>query len=357
MQIGIILTAAAAIIGWIKRNSRVSCILVFAAMWVLMGLNTYNADYVGYQYFYDFKLEDYSGVNYGYLALEQFCWSLGLDFVQFRMLASFSGLCLITLFVRRYSRNASAVLVLYMLMPFFYDIVQFKFFMAASFAIYGLRFLIDRTNFYILKFFIFLGVAALIHPAAVLFGFFLIVLFDKKTALKVSLVVALAVLFLTVSGLGQTLGRALTDNIKGEAYFSVASRFGWITYFVSVVGIVVVSHLSFSSMSIGGRGETADAPARFEAFFASAQYAFLPLIALVPLSVQNFYRPIRSANVLFLMHFASLLFDDSGKTVKSEKTGLVFLFVLWLIFTQIIVYKGVIDIVLVDELTNNLLWT
>lgn len=356
MQIGITLIVFATIAGWVKRDSRVSCILVFAVMWILMGLNCHNDDFVGYQYFYDLKLMDYSGVNYGFLCLEQLCWSLGLNFIQFRMLSSFLGLGLLTLFVRRYSRDPSAVLVLYLLMPFFYDIVQFKFFLAASFAIYGLRFLIDRTRLFLLKYFVFLCAAVLIHPAALLFGFFLIGLLDNKTALKVSLFVALIALFLTVSGLGQVLGYALTDSVKGTAYFSVASRFGWIPYFVSTVGIVAVSHLSYSSMHDDVIGEDNDAPARFEKFFSSAQYAFLPLIAFVPLSVQNFYRPIRSANILFLMHFVSIRFEDSIKMARREKAGLIILALLWIVFTQVILYKGVIDIVLVDELTNNLLW-
>lgn len=358
MEIGISLMAVAAVLGFLKRESRATGLLIFSVLWILMGLNTHNADFInGYQYLYNFKIENSSDVTYGYLALEQICWALGLDFMQFKMLTSLFGLGLLTMFVRRYSRNPNTVLVLYMLMPFFYDIVQFKFFLAASVAIYGLRFLIDRSRLCVVKFIIVLALSALIHPASVLFGFFIIGVFNKSTAFKISIVTALATLFLTVSGLGQVVGLTLTDSVKGAAYFTSASRFGWIPYFVSVVGVVVVSHLSYSSMGATSNLEEPDPPARFEVFFERAQYAFLPLIALVPLSVQNFYRPIRSFNVLFLMHLTSVVFDDSNKIAKNEKTGLVALAFLWVVFTQVVVYMGVIDTVLVDELSNNLLWS
>ena len=357
MQFGITLIILAVVVGWVKRDSRIACFVIFAVLWVLMGLNTNNDDFAGYQYFYDLKIEEFSGVNPGYLAIERLGWLLGLTYVQFRMVTSFFGLGLITLFVRRYSRNPNAALVLYLLMPFFYDIVQFKFFLSASIAIYGMRFLIDRTRLCVLKFLVFLGFAALIHPASLLFGFFLLGLLNKKASLKIALILGFVSLFLTSSGLGQLVGRALTDSIKGEAYFSVASHFGWIPYFVSVIGFLAISHLSYSSKSLTGDNKKKDAPARFEAFFESAQYAFLPLIALVPLSVQNFYRPIRSANLLMFMHFTTVLFEDSSEIQRGEKTGMVLLVVLLFLFTQFIVYKGVLDIVLVKELANNLLWS
>lgn len=356
MQFGIFFVVLAAIAGWVKRDSRFACVVVFTVLWLLIGLNTHNADFDGYQYFYDFKVESYSGVTPGYLAIEKLGWFLDLTFIQFRMLTSLFSLGLITLFVRRYSRSPNAVLVFYLLMPFFYDIVQFKFFLASSVAIYGLRFLIDRTKLCFLIFLVFLGAAVLIHPASALFGVFLIGLLDKKKSLALALSFTFIMLFLSFSGLGQILGRALTDPTKGEAYFAIASRFGWITYFVSAVCGIALSHLSYSLAPIVSEGSETDAPARFETFFDSAQYAFLPLAALIPLSVQNFYRPIRSANLLLLMHFTTLIFGDSRNMRRQEKAGLILIFILWLLFTQVIVYKGVLDVVLADELANNLLW-
>lgn len=354
------LVVATALLCFMKRQSRVVTAIAFASLWILMGLNTANADYALYKYLYDFKLLDASGINAGYLAAEQIAWFLGLDFMQFRMLFSAVGLGLITLFIRRYSTCPNIVLALYAFLPFMYDVVHFKFFLAASIAIYSLRFLIDKPKFYGLKYGIGLYIATLIHPASFLFIVFVVGLLDERNAFRVSLIAAAFVLIAVYSGLAQHISSFLLDSVKQGAYMTELGRFGWIPYFVSGVGGVALSYFSSSRRHCTELSRLDSAPLRFRRYFESAKYAYLPLLAMLPLSVQNFYRPIRCGNLLILIFLSSFVFDGSDFSSgfpRTEIKAIGILFSAWLVFTQIILYKGVIDIVLVTELTNNFLWS
>ena len=354
MTFGICLVGIAFLLATIKKKSPVVTAIILLVLWVLMGFNTLNDDYVGYQYPYESRVEDLSGITKGYLAMERVGWALNLDFLQFRMLCSAIGLLLIASFVLRYSSCPNVVLALYMLLPFMYDIVQFKFFMAASVAIFSMRFLIDRTKFYGMKFVIGLCIAILIHPASLLFSFFLFGCLHRKTALGFSILLSFVIIFAVYSGIAQSISVFFMDSIKQMAYMTQMSRFGWIPYFISVILSVVITY--FSTKQIHSDNFKEDGESRFLHFFESAQYAFLPLISLVPLSVQNFYRPIRSANLLFLICFVAFWARRSETFPKKERVLLCMLMIAWFIFTQIVLYRGVIDIVLIPQLSNNLLW-
>lgn len=355
MIAGIALAICAFILGWIKKESKFTTALIVAALWVFMGLNTYNADYISYQYLYDIHAVNASGINSGYLIAEQIGWLLGLTFQQFRMFFGFIGLLLIASFVRRYSTAPNAVLVLYMLLPFMYDIVQFKFFMASAVALYSLHFLIDRSKLCFVWFTLGIVIAASIHPAAMLLLFLAIGLLKQRTAFLVSLALYFLILMGVYSGIAQYLAIFFSDSTKYEAYFTSVGRFGWIPYMISALGSLVIAELSMPSR---GEQDLRDSygSARFTRFFVSARYAFLPLAALLPLSVQNFYRPIRSANLIYFIFFVSLMVDGGWSINRQERTMLIILSLFWFIFTQIVLYQGVIELVLVTELTNNLLW-
>lgn len=357
MVCGILALLVVAALGCYKRQSLPVTILVVFGLWILMGLNTMNADYAQYQYLYDFRIEDATGVNFGYLAAERLAWTLELDFLQFRMLYSAAGLLLLALFVRRYSSVPNVVLVLYGFLPFMYDIVQFKFFMAAAVAVYSMRFLIDRTRLFGLKFGVGLLVATLVHPAAFLFIAFAIGLLERHAAFKVSLLLSVLILFAVYSGVASFFASFVMGSAQYETYMSELGRFGWIPYLVSSVGAIALAYFSSHLRNRDCAVVDADGgEARYIRFFESAKYAFLLLAALLPLSVQNFYRPLRVGNILLLMHLSSFVFGRRGSFPKNEKAALVALAILWFIFTQIMLYQGVLDIVVAEELSNNLLW-
>lgn len=354
---GCILMFLAFVVGFSAQRSRVITVGILVVLWTLMGLNTHNADYVQYQYFYDIQSLDASGITIGYLALEQVCWYFSLTFLQFRMLFAAIALVLLTLFVRRYSTRPNVVLVLYMLLPFLYDIVQFKFFLASAVAIYFLRFLIDQNRFYGFWFVAGLFLSACIHPAALLYVVFALGLLRRETAFKISITAAIIIFLAVYIGLAQRFAILFVDSTKYEAYFTNLGRFGWTPYFISVLVSVAIMELSapfkrISNEYLPEKGE----PEKFHEFFKCANYSFLPLAALLPISVQNFYRPIRSGSILYFISFASIAGDKWRVLSEKERIGLTLIAIAWFLCTQFILYNDVVSIVIVDELTNNILW-
>ncbi len=356
MAIGMGIIIVCALLGCLKSRSRVIGALIILSLWVLMSLNTANADYVPYEYMYNLHLENVSGVNFGYLFLEQMAWSLNLDFTQFRMLYGACGLILIASFVWRYSSKPNVVMAGYALLPFLYDVVQFKFFLSASICIFAFRFLIDKPKLYVLKYLFCVGVASSIHTGALMFGVFLLGVLSYERAKMLSFISGILAFFLSYSGIASVLAGAFMDSSKQEIYLTNMGRFGWIPYFVSIVGAILICGFSSPeklgySLSKCSRNES-----RFIIYFERAKFALLPLAAILPISVQNFYRPIRSGNLLVILFLVSTLLIDGECARRSEKTMLAILAVAWFVFTQVLIYGGVFNPVVIAELSNNLLW-
>ncbi|WP_172135182.1 EpsG family protein [Adlercreutzia sp. ZJ473] len=372
---GYLLFFAAALAGVVGHRSRFARFFVLTACWLIMAFNTSNADFAGYEYFYEFRIEEWSGLNPGYVLSERVAWALGFDFLQYRMMMSTVALLLIAWFVNRYTRNGAIVLSLYLLLPFLYDVVQFKFFISAAIALFALRFLIDRVRFFALKYAIAMLLAYSVHPASVLFTFLLVGLLGRGRSARVSFAITVVIFLLVYTGIAQAVLSGLTDSIKAEAYFAQMSRFGSIPYLISVGLQVFIVYITQSytaevfekadrpTLSVVRCGEghaqegQDDAAARFLSFFDSAVYSFLPIAAFIPLSIQNFYRPIRSASILFFIYFAIMLFEQRESLSDRGRTFLVLAFSVWMIGTVFLVYYPVLDLVVAPELTNNLLWS
>ena len=361
MIIGCALLGLAIVLGVAGRKSRVTLFAVFIICLILMGLNTNNADFAGYQFFYDAKMEEWSGLNPGYVAAEKIGWALGLDYIQFRMLFSGLGLLLIADTARRYTKNSALVMALYITGAFFYDVVQFKFFLASSVAIFALRYLIDQKKLFLVWYSLSMLLAFSIHPAAILFCLFAIGLFDRRRAFVASATLTVIFILLVYSGIASVLLSSVVDATKAEAYFTAMSRFGSMPYLISVILQVLIvywTHLETHGVDTFVNEVNGLVPSgtRFVRFYENAVYALLPLAALIPLSVQNFYRPIRSATFLLFIYVSIAGFDEVGNYSKRARTTLVFLFIVWLIFTDFITYSGVAELVVAMELQNNLLW-
>lgn len=372
---GFMLTIGSFIAGVLRKRSKLVAFGILVVLWIVFSLNTYNADYVAYEYLYNNYLIIYAGAGQtiGYQLLVGIATSLGFDFLQFRCIIGFVCLFLLYSFVSRYTKNVAFVLALYVLLPFLYDVVQIRFFLAGCLGIYSMRFLIDGEKYGTLFFVLGVIVSATIHPAVILFlTFLLIKLSDKKLPL-----VAFALFFLIIIanylGLTQLLAAHFMDSTKFDVYFDTMSRFGFLTYWISIVLMLVLirgldvrkAFAPVNSQLLIGNKDCCDAQKHkkivrgdaFLRFFHKAMYAYLPLMALIPLSTTNFYRPIRSSLILVYIYFAILMFEKKGCFSKKEITLFVLVFICWFVYTCYFLFSGVWNLVVVDELTNNLLWS
>lgn len=359
---GYALYLALIIIGFFKKNSKALAFAMLIAMWLIMGFNSYNEDMLSYKYFYDLQLTEGSGLYLGYVATEQLAWQFGFDYYQYRMLFSGIALLLIYRFIVRYTDSPALVLALYAILPFMYDVVQFKFFLSASVAITGLSFLIDNKKFAAPAFCVFLLIAILFHPASALFSIFMISKLPKKKALVLSIGLALIILLSVYSGYAQMIMSGFMDSTKASVYLSELGRFGSLPYLVSTLLLVVLSAYVQNEIDLHEReieeGTTCLLPSgdKFLEFFKSGVFAFIPLVALLPVSLQNFYRPIRSSLLLFYVFFAITVFEHRDCLSQRSRSLFVLSFIVWVLLTFYTVMYGVYDIVIEVELANNLLW-
>lgn len=328
-------------------------------MWLILGFNSDNADFYGYKYYYDQRIVDSigSGLNTGYILTEQLAWALGFDFYQYRMLFGGIALALIYRFIVKYSNMPCAVLSLYLVLPFLYDVTQFKFFLAASIAITGISFLIDKNRHFILYYILLTIISILIHPASAIFLFFFMGLFDKKKAILVSLMITVISIFCIYSGIAQIFLGYFMDSVKAEVYLSNISRFGWIPYGVSTlfIMILVISiQNEFTKNELFLLDKDKSPSNKFLIFFNSGVFAFLPLTVFCIISLQNFYRPIRSALIMiYIFYFIAV---KSSYISKKSKSIFTLGFMLWYLYTVYIIMAGVFKVVVDIVLTHNLLW-
>lgn len=367
---GYVITIATFFAGFLKRNSKVISILMVAALWVLMGFNNVNADYANYEYVYNGSaIYVGAGQTAGYWFLVGVAKGFGLDFFTFRAICCAVGLLNIYAFISRYTKNSAYVLALYLICPFFYDIVQFRFFFASSFAVFGMRFLVEGEGKKKLFYAVFVAIATLIHPACALFAYFYIVCMSERKALFVSMVLVFVSLFATYTGIAATIGSHILDSVKAETYLSTMGRFGFLPYWASillsvatVIGIKPGKRFDSGCAGPALAGEVSSPAdmraAKFNEFSRKAVLVFMPLGALLPLSVQNFYRIIRSALVLVYIHYTNMAFGVEKKCISKRDSQLLFLiFWVWFALTTYVLFNGVWDQVVVVELENNLLWS
>lgn len=370
---GFIIYVTSSIAGFIARKSRLVAFGILIVLWILFSLNTYNADYANYEFLYHNYQVQYAGSaqTVGYQFLVMLSNSMGLSFLQFRCVIGAFCLGLIYAFVSRYTKHVAFVLALYLLLPFLYDIVQYRQFLANCIAIYCLRFIIEDSKYGIAKFGVGLILAFSIHPSTILYGFFLLAILKDSKVLAITVILALGILFLSFSGLLQPVASIFIDSAKYDAYFSSIGRFGFIPYWVSCALLtVIVRTMPIDSISKLANHGIPSGPKRidnrvsklsarsdqFLAFFHKGSLVIVLLMAFLPLSLQNFYRLIRSALLLFYIFFVVVFFERKAMLSKKERSISLLFFIIWFVFTCWLVFSGVWNLVVINELTYNVLW-
>lgn len=109
---------------------------------VLMGANTFNADFATYQWLYTAKIP-YG--EPGYRLLTQFGYLLGLSYQQFRLLLAALFLIILHRGVQKLTTHSAAFLAFYFCYPFFLDLIQLRNFMMMALLVYASHFLLQQT--------------------------------------------------------------------------------------------------------------------------------------------------------------------------------------------------------------------
>lgn len=193
------------------KKINIGFILCFLLMLILYGCNTGNADYNAYKSAFDQNANISNDIGYNFL-VSVFDY-LGLSYHVFLFFISLSGALLISSTIIKFSLQPIKVLVLYMIFPFFFDIVQIRNFMAFSIVIFALRYLSTYSKRNLIKYCLCILLAFSFHMVSFIYlAFLLVYIKNIKTIYRISIITAVSgsVLFLESYKLIRT-------NFIGEA--------------------------------------------------------------------------------------------------------------------------------------------
>ncbi len=179
---------------------RISYIFLLIFMWILFAFNTYNSDYEGYSFFYDYFAfhKSYPGIEIGFSSIMRLCNYFGLSFQQFLMVYSGIGVILIGKFIWNYSNRPILVMGLYFLYPYIFGITQIRNFLAACILLVALTFLYKDDGKSLLIYFGLILLASTFHIASMFYLIFYLARLDVK---KIKRIIA----FLLMGGAAMTL--------------------------------------------------------------------------------------------------------------------------------------------------------
>lgn len=193
----------------------------FIWLFILFAFSSNNADYNMYINNYNEFGTKLQFGNYFLFKLVCFVfYNIKFSYRIFLVVYSLVGLLLIFSVIKKYSKKINYSLILYFFMPFVFDFIQLKNFMAFSIIIYALPYLFDNNKKSILKYLLLNIIASLFHPFAILGISFIVLnkINNKKFNIFLSIMFVLEGIFV-ISGLFVKLASLILPNDKFIAYF------------------------------------------------------------------------------------------------------------------------------------------
>ncbi|WP_295799628.1 EpsG family protein [uncultured Treponema sp.] len=188
-----------------KKNRSIDFLLLltlFCFLWILFAFNTENPDRENYVTFYKTlkKISYWSGLEPGFVLFIKLCHKLNFSYQNFLTLYSFLGLSFLFNFILRYSKKPVTVATLFVLYPYFFQIVQIRFFFASCISIWGFHFLIDKKKWHNLKFIFTILCACLFHISSLMYFLFLLGNFKYRKILKGIVFIVISILLVEFVG-------------------------------------------------------------------------------------------------------------------------------------------------------------
>lgn len=173
---------------------------ILGFIWILFGFNTYNVDYKNYEYAYNQIVNgsDNSYFNLGFIYIIKLSGFLGLNYQSF--LICISGIITLLLFftLRKLTNRVNLTLILFIIYPLVFDIVQYRNFLGYVVCFYGLDYLYKEKNSLknSLIYIIFVLIATSIHSSMIIYLIFLLVKIKNKNRFILSVGICFSVVFL-----------------------------------------------------------------------------------------------------------------------------------------------------------------
>lgn len=154
-------------------------------MWILMGFNTFNADYRAYELLYQkiatFGIDSDQNIEIGYRLLMKLSSNLSLNYQGFLIVTSFFCILAFSLLLRKITNEVFFSMLLFLIFGFFSSAIQIRNFIACIIIIFAIYIFLKLNGLksYIYYVIIIL-IASLFHVTSLFYLLFILIKFDKK---------------------------------------------------------------------------------------------------------------------------------------------------------------------------------
>lgn len=219
------------------------CSVLF--MIVFVGGNTFNADYLGYQYYYNHQIS--SSFEPGYLWISALSSKAGLDYQHFLIILTVLSFSFILMAIYYLKVPFPTFVVLYLVTMSFLDAVQVRQFLAYAIFTVALLFLAEKKR---ILFIIFVLLASSFHLSAIVYVPLVLFVGEKGTSKQLIRLfggtILLSCVFVFANGnsipfIGNVLSRFLAS--EKLVYFSTRTRLGYLKYFVFQFSCIMLAQI------------------------------------------------------------------------------------------------------------------
>lgn len=278
-------------------------ILLFICLILIFVGNNYNPDYYYYKFIFQNLDNKYLIVEKGYIYFLLLCKKIINSYEFNILLTSFIGLSLIMMTFKKYT-NMKLPIFLYLLFPFFLDIVQIRFFLAMSLFVFSLKYIIERKQ---IKYILLIVLAISFHKTAIIY-FPIYYLYNFKIKkLKIICYLFSLIFFIFIKFDVLKMLIHVMDPLRANFYLKNNMRLGPYL-FASIV--IITMYLSFVSIDILKENKKLVKLLRFFLVINVYSIIIIPFFFLNG----NFFRMQRP---IILLNY--ILFSLTYKKLKKEK--------------------------------------
>lgn len=249
-MISAVLVYSIALVGLIKKKSRLTTVLLFAICFVLAWMTDDRYDYYYYELGYkQIALGTATRFELCYVALMKLGNILGLDYYQFRGAYSFLMLLLLFCSISKFTTEVNIPVVMGLVFPLLYMFPIQRFLGGAALVLFALRYLYQEKKHSLLKFYMLVFLAGLFHSAC--FFFLLAPIYkvfrNKNNYIHISLIFCVVFVVLAQQGI---LNRIISAFPLGDSVINVilngerANLNGIIAYSIILLLVMIPGFMS-----------------------------------------------------------------------------------------------------------------
>lgn len=297
------------------KKSQIFIFVIFLISWFIFGWNTWNADYNTYLKIYNNlnNIVVFKSVEIGFAYFMSFCRFFGFSYNTFLKIYSFIGLFIIYNSTKYFIKNYSMVIILYLIYPFFIDVIQIRNFMSFAIILFGIRFLLNDSLKSKTKYIMTILVASSFHLTSL---YYLILLLTSIKSIRNLIYITLSIfLIITVSPkILYYLIQHFYFLEKYKAYFVTETRpFMFFLFFIYFLIFLLIAFIC-NNILVNSSIQDNERYKKFGIIVLKIDILLFTSLPLIFLNV-NFYRLQRNIlilnYILFSIIYSKYIFKGS----------------------------------------------